>query len=322
MDSEALVQLALDAQSCNQKELGLRLGVSPTQISKWKKGEHMSFEMREKLSQLANIGSMCPQFVLWAGSLEDARKWARLIDYLAERAVGEAETGYDTYPLTDEPDLRELLCSSTFHTLKEMGVAIPKQFPATLDVEVDDEDNDSVDRYEALLESNPYSSTIDRLYRSLNDVYGFYAAYVSGLVDDDALDLLGTPAENIEPCLLSLAACKIEVDPAFAPNFAAFNRATKENYEIWLNIVKDRAFSAGKPLRAELLNLVYDSGDELGHEAEAESLGFNATRLHPDVYMNELLVGMRLIHQVLPAILEKLGIEGEFALDRSKLQLG
>ena len=32
-----------------------------------------------------------------------------------------------------------------------------------------------------------------------------------------------------------------------------------------------------------------------GHAAEREALGFNDRNLHPDIYMNELLVGMRLI---------------------------
>ena len=40
MDSEALVKLALSHLQCSQKELATRLDVSPTQITKWKKGEH------------------------------------------------------------------------------------------------------------------------------------------------------------------------------------------------------------------------------------------------------------------------------------------
>ena len=51
--------------------------------------------------------------------------------------------------------------------------------------------------------------------------------------------------------------------------------------------------------------------------AERQSLGLNNSNLHPDIYMNELLVGMRAIHQVLPAIIKKLGIEEEFQFDQS-----
>jgi hypothetical protein len=47
---------------------------------------------------------------------------------------------------------------------------------------------------------------------SLNDVNGFSAAYVSELINDDDLDLLNTPAVNIEPCLMMLAAGKVGVE--------------------------------------------------------------------------------------------------------------
>ncbi|WP_269789908.1 hypothetical protein [Stenotrophomonas sp. Iso1] len=83
-----------------------------------------------------------------------------------------------------------------------------------------------------------------------------------------------------------------------------------------------KGFSRSPPLRTELMKMVHASHDQLGHDAEAESLGFNGSRIHPDAYMNELLVGMRTIHQVLPAILKKLEIFDEFQIDGSDLRLG
>jgi transcriptional regulator with XRE-family HTH domain len=315
MHSEALVQLALDALSCSQKDLAIRLDVSPTQISKWKKGEHMSPEMEKKLRDLARIGQKDPSFVLAAGSLAEAGKWERLIRRLADMAHDNAETGYSTLPLDDDEGF---LCGQTFRVLGEMGVVLPKEFPKELDVD-DEEALD--DEFWESIEQNPYAALIYRLYKSLNDVYGFYAAYVAELIDDEELDLMATSACNIEPCLLSLAACKIEVSPELAPKLNELRSRVTKDYEEWLRVVKDKAFRAGVPLRAELLGLVHDSSDELGHEAEAESLGINASRVHPDIYMNELLVGMRAIHQALPAIMKKLGIYEEFTLDTSELRI-
>lgn len=322
MDSNALVQLAADTLACSQKELAVRLGVSPAQISKWKKGDYMSAEMEDKLRAISSIGERVPEFVVWAGSLDNATKWERLLSYLVESAVSNSETGYHTPPL-EEQEQRNLLYWDTFRVLREMGVDIPKQFPSELDIDYDvSHDSPDSDEPWELLMDNDYSSLIYLIYKSLTDVYGFYAAYVSDFMYDDDLELDQTAACNIEPCLLSLAASKLEDAPTLAPRFVEFKRLVKKEYEEWLSIVKDKVFRAGMPLRAELLGMVYNSHDELGHEAEAESLGFNASRVHPDIYMNELLCGMRTMHQVLPAIMKKLGIYDDFTLDESEFRIG
>ncbi|GAC1376379.1 MAG: hypothetical protein NVS3B3_15170 [Aquirhabdus sp.] len=317
-DSTAFIELALKMLSCNQKELATRLDVSPTQISKWKKGEHMSNDMEDKFRALLNIGEMDPAFIVQAGSLEDAAKWEKLIHYLADMANENSETGYYNPPLTEEEDF---LCWQTFNVLKEMGVTIPKKFPTDLDIDYEGVDDEQTEVIWDTIESNPLSSLIYQIYKALTDVYGFYAAYISDLIDDDDLGLYDTSAANIEPCLLSLAASKVDINQKIAPKFMDFEIQTKKDYTKWLIELKDNAFRAGIPLKAELLDLVHDGHDELGHDAERESLGFNKSRIHPDIYMNELLVGMRIVHQVLPLIMKKLEIYDEFTLDESKLRL-
>jgi len=51
-------------------------------------------------------------------------------------------------------------------------------------------------------------------------------------------------------------------------------------------------------------------------------MGYRSMQIHPDIYMNELLQGMRMIHQVLPATMKKLGMtKDDFHCDSSELSL-
>ena len=79
MSGEALIQLALAETGYNQRQLGSQLGVSPTQVSKWKKGEHMSDAMQNRLREITGIGDEDPAFITLAGSVSNAKKWKMLI---------------------------------------------------------------------------------------------------------------------------------------------------------------------------------------------------------------------------------------------------
>jgi len=314
MTTPSLIQLTLDTLRCTQRDLAAKLGVSPAQVSKWKKGEYMSIEMSQRLRALTGIGDIDPDFILLAGTMEDAKKWQLLIRHLADTAVHSAETGYETVPLTE--DIQEDSCPIFFDTLKalqDMGIEIPSQYPEELDI------NFQNDEHEELIYKNNIVFIINEIFDSLNNVYGFYSAFVSGIIYDEDLDLIDTPVWELENDMLRLAASKIEIDKDLTPEFIRFKWTIETEVAKKLSLLKEYAFKSCIPLKAELLDLAYASHDELGREADAHSLGFTRNKIHPDIYLNELLTGMRVIHQVLPVIMKKLDIYEDFKIDTSEL---
>lgn len=318
MLSENLIKRALDKLGCSQKALAIQLGVSPTQITKWKKGDHMSSEMEKKVREIIGSNTFDEAFILLAGSVENAEKWEGLIHFLANSALQNAETGIETYPLLDEMND---LCHQTLDVLNQIGIKIPKDFPHELDADYADIDDEDLEEplWDAI-NANPITLLIYEMYNALNGVYGFYSAYIEDFMYDDELDLFDTVSE-LEYSLLALSACKIRINNDLSPDILCFRYKVNTNCIRLLDKIKNKVLRARIPLKAELLDLVNSSSDTLSVEAEEESFGTNALRLHPDIYMNELLVGMRTIHQVLPVILKKLGMEEDFELDTADFHI-
>ncbi|MFL2841687.1 MAG: XRE family transcriptional regulator [Candidatus Puniceispirillaceae bacterium] len=309
------VDLTLAKLRITQSELASLLKVSPSQISKWKnKNDYMSSEQEQKFREILELGDHDIEVVNLTGSVENKQKWERVFSYIAEHHAEDNDTGFPCDMLCDFDDW--LISDKTVNALDSMGVTFPKKFPKQLEVlllrdhnaEITDNEFFDLLNAEEKAHENKYFKLVNEIYYSLANINAFHTAYVSEL-EYSISELESTFELEIVDNLLFLAAAKTEPDEAFAKDFKSFRFKWLNKYRNWTQTLKRKALQHGLPIQTELTDLVSEHYQELGSRAEMVSFGYNDSKIHPDFYMNELVTGMRIIHQVLPKIVEKLDIK-------------
>ena len=192
-----------------------------------------------------------------------------------------------------------------------MGVDIPKEFPAEM-LPPHHDDEDYQWKFDAFFEV-PLIAKINAAFLALNDIEGFCCAYIYDLFHGVGVDELECWEEisELSSRLMEFAFAKSGKQSKLSPDFPEWSYGVIKDVRKHVDSIKKLAMHHHIPLKAELSDLIFSSSDSLGVEAEGEALGFNDTRLHPDIYMDEILRSLRLMHQVLPAICTKLGITSE-----------
>jgi len=301
--SSSLVKLAVKELQCTQAALAKKLSVSEAQVSKWIKGDHMSFDMRTKLAELANIGDFDPDFVTICGSLDDAKKWDALITYLIDWNCERIDFGF-------EPELVSLYL---MQGLEKIGIQIPKPFPSEL-IYACGYDKLHKEENEELSESffaHPLVNVINSILRTYSEIDEFIGLNIRNLgLNHPDFQNDNLPEKNeFELNEINLAIAKANIDEQIAPLFGRFrNRVLAETFE-QLDAIKRQAIESGVPLEAELFDLINKDAETIDQEMLYAD---ERVIIHPDIYMNELLLNSRRSIKMLQKIMVKLELEEDF----------
>ena len=294
--STAAISLALTSLNCNQRELAEKLGVSAAQVSKWKKGEPMSSAMLTRLQDLAGLADLDPDFVNRVGGTKAARQWASFIKVVGATAF---EFDNNAQDLLDELN-NGVLIHFVMNALAEMGVDIPKPFPYTLTA--------SLQRSDGALEWEEHPEPIARVIFEMLSAYAGHKNFFWKFFDELSDPVKCSAYEDVadlESSLLFLAAIKLEDVPSDPATYARFVSKVLDEMQALINEIKVAVFADGLPFRQELSYLVDLSPEELSAVIEDEHLDFTQ-RVHPDVYMDELLKGVQGVADALPALFKRL----------------
>lgn len=328
MNSKSLITLAMDTLACNQSKLADLLSVSKAQVSKWKSGESISREMEIKILDLIGLDkATSPELVQLTGSKEQADKWCQLISYLTQHTLNTIAPDIHPAPL----DMGLGVASFTFEVLsnlKKAGIQIPNVFPKELDLvglttETDAiiEDESVCDDIKQAIAKNEIASTIIEAFTSLCDVYEFYELNIQETIYtlENLTDYqLPSEIEDIEDYLFEVALAKTDIDSLKSPSFNSYKTGALHQLSMRLWSLKKAAYKHRVPLQVEVMHLVHTPINELGRSVETSGVHVLTGAVHPDTYMNEILIGMRKLQIALPIICEKLGIPESDLLAASK----
>lgn len=114
-----IIQYILDTTTLKQKDIAAKVGVSTTQVSKWKKGEYISSDKEEELNKLAGVIDFDLEWTKIVKTKENANKW---IDYV--HGVNEEDS-----ELEGRVELDSEIIQSLLTVISESGIELPPSPP-------------------------------------------------------------------------------------------------------------------------------------------------------------------------------------------------
>ncbi|PQJ46837.1 hypothetical protein BTO01_28855 [Vibrio jasicida] len=289
-DDNVLILLA--AQDLNSlSALAQKLQVTESQLLSWLDSERpdISLEISQQLEGMTVEDHYIDTLTILAiGGLKALEQWQMLTNSLIEDAC--QRNLFDLAPMLMEEDQRSL-CEQTLAALLNAGMTFP------LDTNT-------------IIENNHYTVVFSKIFEEIISLHNYYQEFFEAVAEKPGFEL--DYFHDWEEILVELAVYHaLEEDLHIYPNLEQFKHNTKLKVYAYINALKCHAAQHRLPLRAELLHLLDKNPKDLYDYTEAEMMGLFPPRIHPDIYVNEMIESQRLLHKVLPALCLKCGMTEE-----------
>lgn len=227
-----LIQLALVQKQYTQRQLAEWLGVSATQITKWKQGEYMSDKISKHIIAELKLGEVPPKVILAVGSIAQAKRWCQTVNHLANLVA----KGHICF--ADKIDIYEQL------------IDILKCF--------------SIDYAEFPMITAKTAKKAIKKHMVLQFIHDLFVEYVSifAVYQTHISPLNWEKDEAFRERLLTLAATNLTVSQFETDKtFERMKNDTIEDYQSLINELKLYCLHSNKPLKIELSHLIRQTED-------------------------------------------------------------
>lgn len=239
-----VIEQIIESQNLTQKDLAAQIGVSPTQITKWKQGETIPIAQENKLKEAFGLFGDNPKFSLLMGNDSDkAKAWYNLFEYFYDEI--------DDFEVEGKIFVEYFLL-----TLSELGVTLPED-PNVINSESEDSP------WFEFLSTHSYD-----YQKRIHWAYTYMCPDES--LDDNNYTLFNL-YQNIYHCAGEVALSKISPEiitklGASENKFRDFIRKTERESMGWISQLCENIFNKGVPLRKDYYRFVMDDPEELDED--------------------------------------------------------
>lgn len=262
-----VIEQIIESQNLTQKDLAAKIGVSPTQITKWKQGETIPMAQEDKLKQIFGlVGENLEFSLLLDNDLEKASAWYDLF----ESRYGEID---------DFEVEGKMVTERTLIKLTELGVCLPEN-PQSIDFI-----SEPMSTWCEFFETHSYEfgKRIEwaRVYmcpdESLDDDYALFNIY------NDIY------YSTHEVALTKISSEIMDAIGASRQKFKEFSRVTKQNIMHRISILCENIYNKGVPLRKDFFRYFTDDAEELDEDGYFDSLGGHSIENFTSLSQREIL---------------------------------